>query len=208
MKKFIFSSLALSCAFALTLAIVPAVVFAHDARDVAEEATTTSNEVKTTAEREKIRSSTAREKAAQLLEAQKQRRENQATRLDEAKLRLCEARAKNITNIMNRAITRGQNQVRLFGTITERVKAFYVNKAKTLANYDELVAAVDAAKVQAESDLEVLKTLTFSCDSDDPKGEVAAFKAGLEEFRHSLKDYRTAVKDLIVGVKSVQGDES
>jgi hypothetical protein len=210
MKKLYISSLTVICVLALTVVAMPSVL-AHD-----EDETTTTTETEETseersaskAEKQQLRAQAAREKAQQLLEAQKQRQDARQAKLSDAKLKLCEAREKNIETIMNRAITRGQNQIRLFGTIAERVKTFYTDKGIVVDNYDALVAAIDTAKTEAETDLEVLKTLSFNCDSDDPKAEVAAFKDGLEEIRHSLKDYRTAVKNLIVGVKSAQGEES
>lgn len=209
MKK-LYTSLAVLCALLLMVTVVPTVL-AHEGEVNDETTTSDRDEEKTTTTNadKQARIQAAREKAQALLEAQKQQRqEARQAKLNEAKLKLCEAREKNITSIMNRAITRAQNQVKLFDTIAERVKAFYADKGVVLANYDELVAAIDQAKAEVESDIEVLKTLSFSCDSDDPKAEVEAFKDGLENIRQSLKDYRTTVKDLIVGVKSAQGDES
>lgn len=210
MKKLYISSLAVLAALLLMVAVVPKVL-AHEAEDE----TTTGDVSGSDSEEDKTESRSgdkqariqaAREKAQQMLEAQKQRQETRQAKLSEAKLKLCEAREKNITTIMNRAITRAQNQVKLFDTIAERVKTFYADKGIVLDNYDELVAAIATAKADVESDIEVLKTLSFSCDSDDPRAEVEAFKEGLENIRHSLKDYRTAVKNLIVGVKSAQGE--
>jgi TolA-binding protein len=211
MKKLYINSLAVLCALLLMVTAAPAAQ-AHEGEDHG----TTSNDSVSDRDEDKpdrskdkeARIQAAREKAQAMLEAQKQRQETRQAKLSDAKLRLCEAREKNITTIMNRAITRAQNQVKLFDTIAERVKAFYADKGIVLTNYDELVAAIDQAKAHVESDIEVLKTLSFSCDSEDPKAEVEAFKEGLKNIRQSLQDYRTAVKDLIVGVKSAQGDES
>lgn len=151
--------------------------------------------------------SATREKLKAAAEQLKEKsQETHTERLEAARLNLCTNRQKEITSIMTRSITRAQNQTTLFSSIAERVKAFYIKKGKTLATYDSLVAAVTAAKTQAAADLATVKADTFSCDSNDPKAQAAAFKADLKTLTQAIKDYRTAVKNLIVGVKSVQGD--
>jgi len=140
---------------------------------------------------------------ARIEELKQQRLENQVERLNAVKLKVCEHRKAKITSIMNRSVLRAERQLALFTRIAERVKTFYVDKGYTLANYDELVAAVDAAKADAEANLETFKTLSeFECDADDPKGSIEAFKLAVASVRQDLKDYRTSVKNLIVGVKS------
>lgn len=127
------------------------------------------------------------------------------TRLNAAKLKVCERRQANIQKIMNNSRERARKQIDLFTTIAERTEVFYAKKGKTLSNYDELVAAVTAAKSTAETDLAALPT-TFDCSGGDPKGAASSFKTAHQQLLSDLKAYRQAVKDLIVGVKSVQGD--
>jgi len=127
-------------------------------------------------------------------------------RLGNASLRVCERRQTKINAIMDRSNARAKRQIALFTTIADRTKAFYVQKGHTLANYDELVAAVDSAKVKAEADLAALPT-DFACDSPDPKGTASSFKEGMKQEITDLKALKTAVKNLIVGVKSVQAKE-
>jgi hypothetical protein len=140
----------------------------------------------------------------QLLMTQEERKQ----RLEGEKLRRCQLRDKKITSIMQRGVSRAENHAKVFDKIADRVKAFYENKGKTVANYDELVAAVDGAKATFETDLNTLKGLDgFSCDSDDPKADAEAYKAAHDVVRQDLRQYRTAVKDLIVGVRSAQSQE-
>jgi len=130
-------------------------------------------------------------------------------RFDTRKLHACENRKGKITSIIDRAVTRSQNQIDLFDKIVTRTKAFYVSKGKTLDTYGDLVAAVDAAKAKAEADLSTVKANSaFKCDDSDPQGDIDAFKAAVKQEIQDLKAYRTAIKNLIVGVKSVQGDAS
>jgi len=126
-------------------------------------------------------------------------------KLAEAKLKVCERHQEAIKTIMLRGHQRAQKQITLFTTIAERTEAFYTSKGKTLSNYDELVASVNSAKAQAETDLAAIPT-TFDCNGSDPKGDAQAYKTALEKERTDLQAFRTAVKNLIVGVKSVQGD--
>jgi hypothetical protein len=177
------------CVFSL----VPAVGFAQEGAE--EEATIISAEEPKSTRGEQLK--------ARIAELKEKRQEQKEKRLEANKLRVCEQRKTKITAILNRSVTRGERQLELFTTIANRVKAFYINKNLSLANYEELVAAVDTAKTDAQATLETLKGLTaFDCNAEDPKGDAEAFKLAQKALNEDLKSYRTAVKDLIVGVKS------
>src|SRR5688572_28749042 len=157
-------TLVLSTALVFALSFVPLAAFAEEGD--AEEVTTTSDSSKTRGQ----------ELKDQLTQLKQQRQENKQRRLEENKLRVCEQRETRIKAIMVRSVTRAEKQLALFTKISDRVKAFYVDKGRTVANYDDLVAAVDAAKAKAEANLETLKTIdSFDCDAEDPKGNVEAF---------------------------------
>jgi len=190
MPKTLFRSSLLGAAVVLIISLAPAAVFAHDGEHDGED--TSTHETMHT-----LRDTVVSERD--------DRQQNRQNKLTEAKQKVCEVREKNITRIMNRSVARAEAQLGVFTKISDRVQAFYVKKGKTLSNYDELVAATNSAKAQAEADIASLKTLDeFDCSSDDPKGDASAFKEALETVRSDLKAYRTAVKNLIVGVKSVQ----
>lgn len=149
---------------------------------------------------------TVQERQADAEERAAERKASAQTRLQDAKLRSCEAREKAITSIMARMAERGDKQLALFTTIADRVQAFYIEKGNTLANYEALTAEVEAKKATATSAVEAVASQSddFSCEGDDPRGVVDAFKQAQREKLQALKDYKTAVKNLIVGVKSVQ----
>ncbi len=131
---------------------------------------------------------------------------NAQTHLAAAQLQACQNRENVIKTIMSRIDTRAQNQIALFGTIATRVEALYVKQGKTFSNYDQLVAAVNAAQAQANSDFKSLSTNTsFNCTGNDPKGMVSSFQGYLKLEITDLQSYRTAVKNLIVGVAQAQG---
>ena len=181
----------------LAFSFVPVAVFAHEGEEHSGDAPSPLREG---AEGDGLKQ--------RLLELKEERQANKQERLEANKLRVCEQREAKIKAIMTRSITRAEKQLALFDKIAERVKGFYVDKGRTVANYDELVAAVDAAKAAAEANLETLKNLeAFDCDAEDPKGNAEAFKLALKSINSDLKDYRAAVNNLIVGVKSAQSQE-
>lgn len=129
------------------------------------------------------------------------------TRLADAKLKACQNREKAINNIMARIADRGSKQLDVFNKIAQRTETFYTTKGKTLSNYDALVADVNTKRVAAQTAVDAVKvnSVTFKCDSTDPKGAAQLFKDGIKARTVALKNYKTAVKNLIVSVKSVQG---
>ncbi|HTH72729.1 MAG TPA: hypothetical protein VL737_05205 [Candidatus Pristimantibacillus sp.] len=207
MQKIRLRLLTLSIATLFVATCVPVVAFAEDGSSGSGSDDTTATNSTTEAENEtETHTGSLRDR---LQELKTKREENQQNRLDAVKEKVCENRKQHIASIMDRSITRANKQLDLFSTIATRVEAFYVNKGKTLANYDELVTAVNNAKTKAQGDFDTLKgQTTFDCNGSDPKGQVEAFKTALQSVNQDLKDYRTAVKNLIVGVKSVQGTES
>lgn len=194
MSKLLSRGLIASLALVFVFGFVPVVVFAEE--PAVEEVTTISAKDET---------GNGENLKQRIQELKEQRQENKEKRLETNKLKVCENRKSRITTIIKRSVTRNEKQLQLFSTIAERVKTFYAEKGYSLANYAELVTAVDAAKADTEANLETLKNLeAFDCSSEDPKGDLEAFKLSMKSINQDLKDYRTSVKDLIVGVKSAQ----
>ncbi len=133
--------------------------------------------------------------------------EKDKNKLKEDKLKVCQQREANIDKTMDRIASRGQQRYNEITAIAQRTEKFYTDKGKTLANYDQLVAAVNVKKVAAQAAIDDVKAAKtgFKCDGSDPKGAAASFKTKVQAMDSALKDYRMAVKNLIVGVKSVQG---
>jgi hypothetical protein len=132
-----------------------------------------------------------------------------AAKSKDAKLKACQHREKAINNKMERIAARGQKQLDVFSTIATRTETFYTDKGKTLNNYDALVTDVNAKQAAAQAEVDTVKatSVSFKCDGTDPKGAASSFKAALKAEIDALKAYKTSVKNLIVGVKSVQGDQ-
>lgn len=137
-------------------------------------------------------------------------KEQIAAKLDENKRKVCEKRLTNITRTMTKMQLRGEKQLDVFNKIADRTKTFYVEKQRTVDNYEDLVIAVDekkqAAQLSIAASAEAIQD--FSCGSEDPTAIKDLFKTQIREQIAALKAYKTAVKDLIVGVKSAQGQAS
>ncbi|MDQ2973769.1 MAG: hypothetical protein M3Q79_04845 [bacterium] len=146
-------------------------------------------------------------RAQQAQENATDRREAVKVKLEAKKLEICKKREKNIQNIMARISDRGQKQLDVFNKIAERTMNFSVEKNKKPANYDVLVAEVEAKRTAAQTLVDDIKTKSseFECDAEDPKGKANGFKELLKSEISALKEYKTAVKNLIVGVKSANG---
>ena len=79
-----------------------------------------------------------------------------------------------------------------------------------MENYDALVSDIDAKKIEAQAALENAKanSTQFTCDSDNPKGQLSDFREDMQAFKTALHEYRAAIKNLIVAVRGVVGEES
>lgn len=192
---------------AVTTLAYGGVAHAQEATDKQQTAQQAAEEKRAAAQK---RAEEARAAAQQRAEEAKMRAEERVTetkqRLEGAKLKACEAREKRIEATMGQMTKRGENHIAVFTKIADRVKAFYEEKGRTVANYDELVAAVDTKKAAAEEAVGQAQSVSdvFSCDSDNPKIASQEFREAHQAQVAALKEYRTAVKNLIVGVKSAQ----
>lgn len=131
--------------------------------------------------------------------------QGQTKKLEGADLKQCQNKEKNINKYMLQITKRAELQLNLFGTIAERVQKYYTDNNLSLSNYDELVAAIETARTQAQNTFRAMETNggSFSCEDSDPKAYTNQFKNSFNEAVDGLKAYKTAVRNLIVGVKSV-----
>ncbi|MGB3023832.1 MAG: hypothetical protein WBB39_03440 [Candidatus Saccharimonadales bacterium] len=135
-------------------------------------------------------------------------KERVAQKLDDTKQKVCKNREAGIKKNTNNIQERASRQLDVFGKIVDRVKQFYVDKQYSVANYDELVQAVDDKRAAAEMMVKDVTTFsqTFSCTSDNAGTFKDELKAQLRAQQTALKDYKTAVKNLIVAVKSANSE--
>jgi hypothetical protein len=121
-------------------------------------------------------------------------------------LQPCEERIGVINEIMSRANTRAQNQIKLFTTVATNVEGFYASRGKTIGTYSQLVATVNADETQANSDLTALNVVSgFDCTGNNPVGIVSTYRSALAAVQTDSMNLRTAIKDLISGVAQAEG---
>ena len=132
-------------------------------------------------------------------------------RLKNAKLKACQAREGAISQRSIHLTQLATTMENTFDAIAQRVETYYTTKVvpsgKSVSNYSTLVSdiqtkkdAVQSALIPASSDAS-----SFSCTSDDPKGQMTQFRTGMLGVITALQDYRMSVKNLIVAVSSVVG---
>lgn len=125
------------------------------------------------------------------------------------RMRACEARSTAISTRLSQLIDMATNMLEVFDSHATRVKNFYTNvvlpSGKTVANYDALIANIDAKKQAVIDAWNKAKTNSeaFSCTNGDPKQLLSQFRLDMQATKKALKDYRTAIKNLIVAVKRV-----
>lgn len=140
-----------------------------------------------------------------------EKRQQAQTRLTEARLRACQAKEnaikKRTVQLTKLAVTMQEK----FDAIAQRVEEYYTTKVvprgKTVANYDSLVADIQAKKGAVQTVLTIAQSNAenFACDGNDPKGQLSQFKDDMRAVKSALKDYRTSIKNLIVAVHSITG---
>jgi hypothetical protein len=115
----------------------------------------------------------------------------------------CEARKTNLTNRMANAVSQAQKHKAVFDKIYTRVKTFHDTKQLNVADYDALVAKVDAAQADATASITALQQLDVSvdCTSQTVADSVSTFQQAVKNTRDSLKAYRASITDLITALK-------
>ena len=183
---------------------------AVSAQDASTQTTITDSRVQEARQKAEAAQAEAKARAAEAKARAEAKVAEAKQRLEGKKLELCKAREQRIAATMTQMSSRGDNHLAVFTKIADRVEAFYKDKGRTVANYDALVAEVDAKRQAAETAIESTKSVdgVFSCDSDNPKIASEQFRDAFKAQVAALKDYRTAIKNLIVAVKSAQSTEA
>jgi len=134
--------------------------------------------------------------------------ERRETKLEEAKLKVCQSRQNALGNVMNRVANRSRERLIFLDKVVERVQGYYTNNGLTIENYNELEADITKARSAVQNAIELENTLAadFSCDSDDPKGQVEQFRKQVKVEIKAMKDYRESIKAMIQAIKAIKED--
>lgn len=131
------------------------------------------------------------------------RQHEASTKLDDTKKRACEIRAQNITAIMARSVFRAQNHGKLLATLTERLKNF----AKTVDGRTYATDSIDAIQAKFNNDFTTLQAAAvFSCDGDNPGGQIRAFQELNRVVMKDIKEWRLALRDFVSFLKQPSGE--
>jgi hypothetical protein len=120
----------------------------------------------------------------------------------EARQKSCEARKNSLQTRMQNKVAAATKHKEVFDKIFLKVKTFHDQKALNTPNYDQLVAAAEAAQTEVANQISALSSLDVSidCTQVNVADSVSAFRESLKSTRQALKAYQTAIKDLVVAV--------
>ena len=130
-------------------------------------------------------------------------------KLSEARLKVCQARARNIGSHFKNMNQRALQIHNGHGKIYMRVDKFYTDKlvpnGYTLSNYADLKAEVEANKANVIALHDALKAtgVEFDCNSEDPMGQVDAFKEDMRELIEANKEYRESIHNFVKAVRDL-----
>ena len=205
----------------LALVATPGLAFANEDGDgtttnesgsttttTTEEHTSTSADRKDVAEKRAEALKALRERLAeQKAERQEKfdsKREALQERLEGAKKKACEKHQTTINRIITKMNKGHETSFDRITRISEAIQKFYTEKELSIANYDDLVAAINAAKGVAQTNTEEQVAVPeLDCDSDHPRADVTDFRQKRLDSVDSVKAYRDAVKALGQAVRTV-----
>lgn len=202
---------------AVMILVTPSIASAHDGVDDGHDedvaTTSTSPSPRPTVDAKKVNKletelrnklqERAKEREVELKQATEQEKGKLHERLEADKKKVCEKHVSTITRVMTAMNNRRQNAFDRITKVSEAVQAFYVKKNLTVANYDDLVAQVNAAKSVAQSATEAQTAVpSINCDGDHPRADIADFKEKRSASIDAIKAYRDAVKALVKAVKA------
>jgi chromosome segregation ATPase len=197
-KKFLYSYVVIAAAVFVLLSPVAAVLAERGQ----------ANQVKAISHEKETAEGVEGELRTQKVEAARKRAEaKKVARLAEAKLKACQAKAKNIESRTNKFVGKVEKQLQTFTRIEDKVWQFAEDKQINVADKEALSASIKAKGDQVQTDLDKLKAdaEAFSCEGDNPRGQLEAFLAQAQLVRSDLKAYRVAVRELIQTVRQANG---
>lgn len=116
----------------------------------------------------------------------------------------CERRKAKLTSAMPK-MANGANTVKsVIDKHYERVQGFYADGQLTVDNYDELVAAIELAKTEAEAALQTVNDYKFEidCSANNTGEQLDAYRTAIKDAKTALKAYRKALVDLISSLRA------
>jgi len=131
-----------------------------------------------------------------------------------ANLKACQNKEKSLQKRSDQLVKTTENMIENFDKIADHVKGYYTDTVipagKTVANYDDLLAAIAEKKLAAKEDLAQAEVGIddLNCESNSPKDLLTQFRTDMLVVKKDLQEYRAAINDLIVAVRSSTGTEN
>lgn len=154
-------------------------------------------------------STTLREEKKRLREELKQKRtadreeKMQALRKDR-----CEKHKAHLDKIIGNVEARSQHVYDRITKISELIKKFYVKKELEVAEYDTLMAEVNAKKALAKEQLDILLANNgIDCDAESPRAMVKELRDARKDKIEAMKAYRQSVLKLLQAVRQAAIDQ-
>ena len=125
----------------------------------------------------------------------------------EQRKKSCEDRKSGLQTKLNRLTSNAKKHEARITAKLEKATEYQETANLSVANYDALVAAAEAAQVEAQTSIAALEELkpTVDCTTGTVAEKVATFKAAAAEVRTDLQAYKMAVKEVFVALMNAKG---
>lgn len=135
--------------------------------------------------------------------------ERRAEKLSQARLKVCEGRSRAIGNRLKamhkRATLIHKGHEKTYAKVDEFYNNRLVPNGYKLSNYEDLKVEIEAnkANVQALLDAATKTGTDFDCSSEDPKGQVDAFKEDMKALIEANKAYKESIHTFVKAVRDL-----
>jgi len=219
MRKYLKLVLLLTFSFIIAVVVFP--VFAQEDTssttttntldETSVEASPTPRSLRPQAIRKRVQD--ARERNQEIRDNMKERAskaaERRAEKLSQARLKVCEGRSRAIGNrlkaMQKRATLIHKGHEKTYVKVDEFYNNRLVPNGYKLSNYEDLKAEIAANKANVQALLEAAaKTGTdFDCSSEDPKGQLDAFKEDMKALIDANKTYKESIHAFVKAVRDL-----
>lgn len=135
--------------------------------------------------------------------------ERRQEKLSQARLKVCEGRSRAIGNRLKvmhkRATLIHKGHEKTYAKVDEFYNNRLVPNGYSLSNYADLKAEIAANKANVQTLLEAAKETgtDFDCSSEDPKGQVDAFKEDMKALIEANKIYKESIHTFVKAVRDL-----
>lgn len=198
-------------AFALSVFTPVGVVFAHSGVDhevatsetstnIAEQKKQAQEKIEETRKEAQVTVESARKQAQEKVKSQ---RESIKEKLSTKRLEACNTREAKVNEINNKFASKAQAHLTRLAGATDKLTDVKTTKNLDVANYDTLLADVNAKATAAQVALTSVEAVDFNCDQEGVNREFGQYiKANIQTVRTAVKDYRDSIKSLAKAIRA------